>query len=81
MPAVMLAPDMLKLVEVDAVPYVALKADKVPVADITGLAMGFAIAKRIPLKNRIANKAGNTFPNNILTTAKLRKESKFFFMR
>ena len=38
MPAVMLAPDTLKVPAADAVPYVVLKADKVPVAEIVGVA-------------------------------------------
>ena len=72
---------MLKLVETEAVPYVVLKADKVPVADIIGPAMGLAIAKRTLLINKIANKGENTFPTNILTAAKLRNGSKIFLMR
>jgi len=66
-PVVMLAPDTLKLVEADVAPYVVLKADNVPVADITGPAMGLAIAKRMLLKNKIANKGESIFPTNILT--------------
>ena len=58
---------MLKLVETEAVPYVVLKADKVPVADIIGPAMGLAIAKRTLLINKIANKGESIFPTNILT--------------